>query len=310
VPANWLHERFLKEGAIYRSENFSLYCLGQIVVCLMAAHIYLQDGSLPGPILLLEILLFSLLFWLMPRETVRTQHLYFAVQGALACAGFTQVYLFVYLFFLLAGQAMYLFRPRTGLLWTGAFVLITLYGSFYLYSDALGMLHPAIRAVLTFFGFCTFAIMAQQIRQARWAGGRADSLLKEMAEANERLQQYTTQAQYLAVAEERNRLASELHDTLGHRLTVTIVQLEGAARLIERDPQRVAGMIGTTRAQLAEGLRELRHTLKELRNPNIDDNNLSRARERDGAERAPGNPRGNDHIREQSCTRTVQMFEI
>ena len=274
VPPNWLHERFLEEGAIYRSENFLLYCLGQFVVCLMVAQLYLQTRSLPAPILLLDTLLFSLLFWLMPRETVRTRHLYFVVQGALVCAGYTQSYHFVYLFFILAGQAMYLFKPRTGLLWTGAFVVITLSGNFYLYSDALGILFPATRAVLTMFGFCTFAIMAQQIRVARWESGRADSLLKEMAEANERLQQYATQAQSLAVAEERNRLASELHDALGHRLTVSIVQLEGAARLMDREPGRVAGMIETTRAQLAEGLDELRHTLDALHTPLLAGDNL------------------------------------
>ena len=277
MSANWLHDRFLKEGAIYRSENFSLYCLGQIAVCLMAAHMYLKAGSLPAPILLLDILLFSLLFWLMPRETVRQRHLYFVMQGALVCAGFVQYFLFMYLFLILTGQAMFLFRIRTGLLWTGAFALVTLYGHLYLHLEALGMLSYSIRAVLAIFGFSTFAIMALQIREAKRERRRADGLLENVVEAHERLQQYTTQAQSLAVAEERNRLASELHDTLGHRLTVTIVQLEGAARLIDRDPRRVAGMIETTRAQLAEGLSELRHTLKELHSPNIDDNNLNRS---------------------------------
>ena len=268
-----MHDRFLKDGAIYRSENFLLYCLGQIVVFLMVAHMSLQAGSLPAPALLLGTLLFSLLFWLMPRETTRQQHLYFVVQGALVCAGFTQDFLFVYLFFILAGQAMFLFRIRTGLLWVGAFALIALYGNLYLSLESLGMLPPAIRAVLAMLGFSTFAIMAQQIRQAKWERGRADCLLKKVVEAHERLQQFSNQAQSLAVSEERNRLASELHDTLGHRLTVSIVQLEGAARLIDRDPRKVAGMIETTRRQLTEGLSDLRHTLKELRNPNIDDNN-------------------------------------
>ena len=276
MTANWLHDRFLKEGAIHRSENFSLYCLGQIAVCLMVVHMYLRAGSLPAPILLLVILLFSLLFWLMPRETVGQRHLYFVVQGALVSAGFVQAFLFMYLFLILTGQAMFLFRIRTGLLWTGAFALITLCGYLYLHLEASGMLSLSVRAVLAIFGFSTFAIMAQQIRQTKRERRRADGLLKNVVEAHERLQQYTTQAQSLAVAEERNRLASELHDTLGHRLTVTIVQLEGAARLIDRDPQRVAGMIETTRAQLAEGLSELRHTLKELRNPKIDDSNMNR----------------------------------
>ena len=69
------------------------------------------------------------------------------------------------------------------------------------------------------------------------------------------------------MAEERNRLAREMHDTLGHRLTVAAVQLEGAQRLIPRDPQRAAHMVGTVRDQVREALSELRRTVAALRTP-------------------------------------------
>ena len=38
-----------------------------------------------------------------------------------------------------------------------------------------------------------------------------------------------------------------MHDTLGHRLTVASVQLEGAQRLCTADPERAASMVGTVR---------------------------------------------------------------
>jgi signal transduction histidine kinase len=71
----------------------------------------------------------------------------------------------------------------------------------------------------------------------------------------------------LAVIEERNRLAREMHDTLGHRLTVAAVQLEGAQRLCNQDPDRAANMVGTVREQVKEALSELRGTVATLRAP-------------------------------------------
>jgi signal transduction histidine kinase len=58
-----------------------------------------------------------------------------------------------------------------------------------------------------------------------------------------------------------------MHDTLGHRLTVAAVQLEGAQRLIPRDPERAARMVGTVRDQVREALSELRRTVATLRTP-------------------------------------------
>jgi ABC-2 type transport system permease protein len=44
----------------------------------------------------------------------------------------------------------------------------------------------------------------------------------------------------LAVAEERVRLARDIHDGLGHHLTVLSIQLQAAEKLVERNPQAAA----------------------------------------------------------------------
>ena len=49
--------------------------------------------------------------------------------------------------------------------------------------------------------------------------------------ANRHLGAYATQAEELAAARERNHLAREIHDSLGHYLTVVRVQLEAALAL-------------------------------------------------------------------------------
>ena len=68
-----------------------------------------------------------------------------------------------------------------------------------------------------------------------------------------------------------------MHDTLGHRLTVSIVQLEGAGRLLERDTPRAGQMIQTVREQLMEGLAELRSTLASLRDSGLTGTSLRKS---------------------------------
>jgi len=127
--------------------------------------------------------------------------------------------------------------------------------------------------VTGFINFC-FAVFANTLLRADEARAETQRLLEEVQAAHGQLQEYTEQVEELAVAEERNRLSREVHDTLGHRLTVSIVQLEGAERLVDQQPERAAMKIKTVRKQLDEGLSELRRTVAMLRAPGATDLSL------------------------------------
>ena len=60
------------------------------------------------------------------------------------------------------------------------------------------------------------------------ANARAQELLNELAEANQKLQEYAAQVEDLTIAAERQRVARELHDTLSQGLAGIILQLEAA----------------------------------------------------------------------------------
>jgi signal transduction histidine kinase len=66
------------------------------------------------------------------------------------------------------------------------------------------------------------------------------------------LQQQLRQAQQLAVAVERTRVARELHDDIGHRLVVLNLQLQIIDELIEDDPSSAIEQLLSTREQLRE----------------------------------------------------------
>lgn len=84
-------------------------------------------------------------------------------------------------------------------------------------------------------------------------------------EARQRVERLSAEVAQLAAANERNRLAREIHDTLGHYLTVIHVQLEAARAVIGNDPDR--GLLAMSRAQTLakDGLAAVRQSVKALR---------------------------------------------
>jgi signal transduction histidine kinase len=166
------------------------------------------------------------------------------------------------LFFILSAQAMLFLPLFPGVFWLVVFTIVTWLGGVL----AFGVVDP-VNIIAIIGGYLFFGTFGAGLRQANEARQHSQQLLTDLQEAHDQLRAYTSQAQQLAVAEERNRLAREMHDSLGHRLTVAVVQLEGAQRLIPTKPEQSATMIEAMRAQLKQALAELRQTVSALRSP-------------------------------------------
>lgn len=95
--------------------------------------------------------------------------------------------------------------------------------------------------------------------------------------ANRKLQDAQATIATLAAAEERARLARDLHDVLGHSLTVVAVKSELAGRLVERDPKRAAAEIADIEQLARTALVDLRAAVSSYRDMNLD-TELSAAR--------------------------------
>lgn len=87
-------------------------------------------------------------------------------------------------------------------------------------------------------------------------------LNKELMEANIRLNEMT-------IVEERNRIARDLHDTIGHGLTATIMGLEIVDVLLEEDLDRAKDMVGNLKKSSRENLARVREVVNTLK-PNED----------------------------------------
>ena len=94
---------------------------------------------------------------------------------------------------------------------------------------------------------------------------RAEALVAELEAAQEQLRAHADQVEELAIIRERNRIAREIHDTLGHYLTILAVQLETALKLEEHADPRLHAELLEARRAAAECLAEVRQSLSALR---------------------------------------------
>lgn len=72
-------------------------------------------------------------------------------------------------------------------------------------------------------------------------------------------------AERAAVAEERTRIARELHDAIGHEVTVIALQADAAAAALAKAPERAATPVEAIRRSAAEALAEMRRVVGMLR---------------------------------------------
>src|SRR5580693_3831522 len=88
--------------------------------------------------------------------------------------------------------------------------------------------------------------------------------------ANEQLRKAHEEIEHLAKVAERERIARDLHDVLGHTLSVIILKSELAGKLIDRDPQRAKAEIADVEKTSREALAEVRTTIRGYRGYSLD----------------------------------------
>lgn len=110
-----------------------------------------------------------------------------------------------------------------------------------------------------------------------------DAALKErqgqehLAAANARLRQYALRVEELATEQERNRIARDIHDSLGHSLAVFSIHLEAALRLLHSDPAKTEMLLLEIKQLNANTLQEVRQSVTVLRSDPLQRRSLSDA---------------------------------
>ncbi|MDV7198771.1 histidine kinase [Rhodococcus kroppenstedtii] len=98
--------------------------------------------------------------------------------------------------------------------------------------------------------------------------------VRTLVQRNAQLLEVRRRLADLAVVAERERLARDVHDILGHSLTVVTVKAELAGRLIELDPGRAAAEIADIEALTRQALADVRSTVGGFRHLRLDEEML------------------------------------
>ncbi|PYS92413.1 MAG: two-component sensor histidine kinase [Acidobacteria bacterium] len=154
----------------------------------------------------------------------------------------------------LAGQSALVLAPR----WMVA-VCVLIYLNLVLPLILRSRWIDAIAVALTYGTGIVFVVVFTRIA-ARERQARA-----ELGAANGRLREYAAQVEELATTKERNRLAREIHDSLGHYLTVVNVQIGAAQAIFAQDEARALDHLSKAQSLTQEGLAEVRRSVAALR---------------------------------------------
>ena len=109
------------------------------------------------------------------------------------------------------------------------------------------------------------------------ARSQVQQLALDLRQANHRLAEYAAQAEELATMRERNRVAREIHDNLGHYLTVVNVQIEAAKTIMTTQPEKAHDALNKAQNLTQEGLAAVRQSVSTLRESPLANQTLAEA---------------------------------
>jgi signal transduction histidine kinase len=164
--------------------------------------------------------------------------------------------------------ALYPERSRASR-WTIAGVVV---GLFVVHVSSVAVAEDAFPTVALLFGTVVWGgawVIGDRVRQRR-------ARIVELEERARRAERDAERERRLAAAEERTRIARDLHDSAGHAINVILVQA-GAARLLStQDPERSRAALETIEEVARETLGEIDQLVRALR----DDDGANGAGER------------------------------
>ncbi len=96
----------------------------------------------------------------------------------------------------------------------------------------------------------------------------------KLVQANRRLREYALQIENQATLQERNRIAREIHDSVGHYLTAQSIQLENTAVFLAQDQLKAASHLAKARQLGKDALANIRASIATLRTNPLQERSL------------------------------------
>lgn len=133
--------------------------------------------------------------------------------------------------------------------------------------------------IIVFIIYCIYVIQEQRgtINEVKTLYDRLNKTNEELQKANNRLKEYSKIMEKAGETKERNRLAREIHDTLGHTLTGISAGIDACITTIEHSPAEVKKQLELISKVTREGIKDIRRSVSRLRPDALERLNLEAA---------------------------------
>jgi len=246
------------------------HLIGFVMIGVVALRNFLSFQGEPvlfamAALLAAYTLLYATEPWLMIRLR-RYEFFYFPVQTVIVLVmstlqPFTDMSCVLYV--PLSIHALRAFSRRAAMRWLILYVILLsitlILGKGWLEGLALTLLYLAVCSFVISYDFLYSRTQADQAESER--------LLADLQSAHQKLQEHAAQAEELAAARERNRLARELHDSVSQAIFSITLTSQSARLLLEREPARVPAQVDRLQKMTEDALAQLRSLIAQLRPP-------------------------------------------
>jgi signal transduction histidine kinase len=129
-----------------------------------------------------------------------------------------------------------------------------------------------IISALFLFGLCVACISIMVNALQREYKSR-----QELTLVHQKLREYALIAEDKATLDERNRIAREIHDSVGHVLTAQTIQLNNAIAFWQSEPDKAYRFLVESKELVRTALKDIRHSVSSLRSDPLEGKSLQTA---------------------------------
>ena len=244
------------------------------------------------------LLLCAVSYWKARVERFKTR-LEICVVEILLCVGITASLGFYYsgaALLVLADLVHYMRNSFYRLCFTVALILLFSFGRYDILSPFTGRIafsayldyynqtvrscFAGVESILTCLNVLLFVLFMILLFTGQKAENRRiRNLNNQLNEANDRLRDYAFELERMTEVRERNRLAREIHDTLGHTLTGIIMGSDASLALFDAAPEEAKKRMEVVAQAARDGLNDVRRSIKALRPDALEKSSLTEALE-------------------------------
>ncbi|HEX6477202.1 MAG TPA: sensor histidine kinase [Ktedonobacteraceae bacterium] len=253
--------------------------IGYLFTILTTKHLTLPDFLV---FTVLQVC-YSMLLWWMIRSVWQSSRVWRIVLAVVLLMGITAIVGLMplvglqwdWLLFLVTIAIFFSLLPLRIAIGTGSLLYALMMVNLFVIDDwNWSLVYPSLLTLLPAFAFVAVFSLTLHLQQVQ--GDRTERLLRQLEESNaelerahRQLQEYADEVEELTIVRERTRVAREIHDTLGHHLSILNIQLETISKLQERDPARAAVEIAEARRVATQSMQEVRNAVAALRPASI-----------------------------------------